>query len=334
MIIMPRISVIVPVYNVEKYLKRCVDSILAQTFTDFELILVDDGSPDNCGKICDDYARKDKRIQVIHQENGGLSAARNVGIDWAFENSNSQWISFVDSDDWIHPRMLEELLRAAIKYNVSVSICDMFKTNGTEPVIESANKKENLMNTEDAYAEKFGIVIPACGKLYRKESFCGIRYPIKKLHEDAFTTYKILFQFSKIVVIDCPYYCYFQNANSIMHSEWSPKRLDEVEAYRSSLPFFEKNNLLRAYRRQAYAYLWVLCNQISEISQLKNKAEFSKYEYNLRKQLKSEIRIYRKVAGINFSKDKFIYEVAYPKMMKGYWLYNSLLKKVMKGKEL
>ena len=105
------ISVIVPVYKVEKYLSRCIDSILAQTYTDFELILVDDGSPDNCGKICDGYAEKDNRV-VIHQGNGGISAARNAGIDWAFENSDSEWIAFIDSDDWVHPLYLECLYNA------------------------------------------------------------------------------------------------------------------------------------------------------------------------------------------------------------------------------
>ena len=106
------ISIVVPIYKVEKYIHRCIESILAQTFTDFDLILVDDGSPDNCGKICDEYAVKDKRIHVIHKENGGLSDARNAGIDWAFANSDSEWITFIDSDDWIHPKYLETLYNA------------------------------------------------------------------------------------------------------------------------------------------------------------------------------------------------------------------------------
>ena len=118
------ISIIVPVYKVEKYIHRCVDSILAQTFTDFELILVDDGSPDNCGIICDEYALKDNRIHVIHKENGGLSDARNAGIDWAFENSNSEWITFIDSDDWVHPKCLEALVRAAQIYGTEIAICN------------------------------------------------------------------------------------------------------------------------------------------------------------------------------------------------------------------
>ena len=106
---MPKISVIVPVYKVEKYLRRCIDSILNQTFNDFDLILVDDGSPDSCGDICEKYEKTDNRITVIHRENGGLSAARNSGIKWALKNSDSEWITFVDSDDWLHPDYLKIL---------------------------------------------------------------------------------------------------------------------------------------------------------------------------------------------------------------------------------
>ena len=148
---MQKISVIVPVYKVEKYIHRCVDSILGQTYADFELILVDDGSPDNCGAICDEYAAKDSRVVVIHQENGGLSAARNAGIDWAFANSDSQWISFVDSDDWIHPCFLERLWQAARTYRVSISCCKFQRVCEEmlmEPIQEVAAK---IRKTEDIY---------------------------------------------------------------------------------------------------------------------------------------------------------------------------------------
>lgn len=126
----PLLSIIVPVYNTEKYLNRCIDSILAQTFMDFELILVDDGSPDNCGAICDENAAKDSRVHVIHQENCGQSAARNAGIDWVFAHSDSKWISLVDSDDWVHPQMLERLYHAVLEHNVKVSICGYEETSG------------------------------------------------------------------------------------------------------------------------------------------------------------------------------------------------------------
>ena len=127
---MPEISVIVPVYKVEQFIHRCVDSILLQSFYDFELILVDDGSPDQCGAICDAYAAADNRIHVIHQKNGGLSAARNTGIDYVMANSKSHWLTFVDSDDWLHPQTLEVLLKAAEENNSRVSVCGYRETVG------------------------------------------------------------------------------------------------------------------------------------------------------------------------------------------------------------
>ena len=127
---MSKISIIVPVYNVESYLARCINSILAQTFQDFDLILVDDGSPDRSGHICDEYAAHESRIHVIHQKNGGLSVARNTGIEWAFEKSNSRWISFIDSDDWIHPKYLEVLYSAVIRDHTKVAIGGALWTDG------------------------------------------------------------------------------------------------------------------------------------------------------------------------------------------------------------
>ena len=121
---MAKISVIVPVYNVEKYIHKCLDSILKQTFTDFELILVDDGSPDNCGNICDEYAKKDNRIFVVHKKNGGLSAARNSGIDWAFQNSDSEFITFIDSDDTIAENYLEKFMNA-MDNNADIVSCKL-----------------------------------------------------------------------------------------------------------------------------------------------------------------------------------------------------------------
>ena len=151
---MPTISVIVPVYKVEPYLHRCVDSILNQTFEDFELILVDDGSPDNCPVICDEYAAKDSRVVVIHQENGGLSAARNAGIDWAFANSNSQWLSFVDSDDWIHPQTLEHLLRAVEENGTKISICGYEESDGSNVDFTSHEYNPECWSAEEFYLKR------------------------------------------------------------------------------------------------------------------------------------------------------------------------------------
>ena len=147
------ISVIVPVYKVERYLKRCVDSILDQTFRDFELILVDDGSPDQCGEICEKYAKKDKRIIVLHRENGGLSAARNTGLDWIFANSNSIYVTFIDSDDWVHPQYLEILLSVIESNKVAVSVGQFQRVN--EYVTSNENKENNVSKEEVLGAEDF-----------------------------------------------------------------------------------------------------------------------------------------------------------------------------------
>ena len=246
---MPKISVIVPVYKVEPYIHRCVDSILAQTFTDFELILVDDGSPDNCGAICDEYAEKDSRVRVIHQENGGLSAARNAGLDWAFANSDSEWIYFADSDDWIVPYALEVLMRGAETTGLSVIIGGHVRTSGEDPTVDTARLEPEIWDTEAYFCRKDVNVVVAWGKLYRKESFRTVRYPVGKIHEDVFTTYKLLFQYDRVALIDQPLYAYFQNADGIMLVDWTPRRLDAVEAQEERACYFLERGNDRMYHR-------------------------------------------------------------------------------------
>ena len=219
---MPQISVIVPVYNVEPYLRRCVDSILAQSFTNFELILVDDGSPDNCGTICDEYAAKDDRIHVIHQKNGGLSAARNAGIDWAYANSDSRWISFIDSDDWVHTQYLELLLDACIKNHTEISSCGIKKIENEQvedyPLIST---NSDVLAPETLFTDR-GRWIQAysCGKLYRKKLWNNVQFPVGRNWEDTVTTYKVLFAVKKVSCIEAElYYFYYtkeQNKNIII----------------------------------------------------------------------------------------------------------------------
>ena len=180
---MPKVSVIVPVYNVEPYLHRCVDSILAQTFTDFELILVDDGSPDNCPSICDEYAKKDNRVVVIHQNNGGLSAARNAGIDWSFANSDSEWITFIDSDDWVHKQCLEVLYTVAKKSNVSCVSAKHLEctTSISDGIIENPNVA--VLDSESFFVEQYKYAVISCAKFYKRDLFDYIRFPDNRLHE-------------------------------------------------------------------------------------------------------------------------------------------------------
>ena len=179
---MPKITVMIPLYNVEKYLKRCLDSILAQTFQDFEILLIDDGSTDNSGAIGDKYANKDNRIHIIHKKNEGQAITRNKCIDWCMKNSSSEWLTFIDSDDWIHKRYLELLLETAIKYDVSVSVCDYVQVSQMiedEDICEDCIEK---VDTEIYFVEyNLNSALP-CAKLYRKDLFKEIRYPAIKLY--------------------------------------------------------------------------------------------------------------------------------------------------------
>ena len=328
---MALISVIVPVYKVEKYLYRCVDSILAQTFTDFELILVDDGSPDNSGLICDKYKENDNRVHVIHKENGGLSSARNVAIDWTFTNSDSQWLTFIDSDDWVEPRYLEALYNANIDFNTDVSVCDFLETNDDSEPSEIVDFVAKKMNAEDFALEYYRLSNIACAKMYKKECFRDIRYPIGKLHEDAFTTHKILFKDLYISVVDAPMYYYYQGTESIMRSSWIPKRLDEFEALRGRIEYFKTNGLSELYRVESYNLIYRAYKQLEMVQMTESELYREKYEPIVRDILRDSIKSYKKHWN-NFSikGNEWIYELAYPKKMKIYWILNSLKNKFIK----
>lgn len=255
---MSTISVIVPAYKVEDYLDRCVKSILAQTYKDFELILVDDGSPDNCPAMCDAWAEKDKRIKVIHKENGGLSDARNVG----FAASCGEWITFIDSDDYVHPQMLQALYGAAKKYDAKVSVCGFTRTEG-EPLEENPDLTANLWSAEDFYMQRNVNATVAWGKLYHRSVV--LTYPVGRLHEDEFVTYRILFTCGHVAVLDAALYGYYQNAQGIMKSEWNPRRLDKLLAYQEQVCFFHQINLTVFRDNLAVVYLYTLIDLYRKI---------------------------------------------------------------------
>ncbi len=323
---MPAISVIVPVYKVEKYIHRCVDSILGQTFTDFELILVDDGSPDNCGAICDEYAAKDSRVVVIHQENGGLSAARNAGIDWAFANSDSQWLTFIDSDDWVHPEYLQRLLAAAVENNVSVSICSYAQTDGAEPEIDPNLLAPVLWNTEEFFVKHNVNATIACGKLYRKLCFQTIRYPLGKLHEDEFTTYKILFAFDSVVVIAAPLYAYYTNPGSITKSGMTRFRVDGFVAIEEQIEYLHNIGYDRASRAQICKYMLKLKDKLDWFEQ---NPEADQNFHRLMKQ-KWRILLVRYVARLKPSDDLDGWTLTrvFPRSMWLYWHIRAALRKL------
>lgn len=239
---MNKISIVVPVYNVEKYLNKCISSILEQSFIDFELILVDDGSNDNSGKICNQYKGKDSRIRVIHQENSGLSAARNIGI----ETSQGIYITFIDSDDFIHPKMLEVLYNNILENKADISTCEYHIVCEGAEVSKGFGKNNitlynNIEGVKKIVEKSLASMIVACCKLYRRELFYDIRYPAGKYHEDEFVTYKLLYKSSKIVATDAKLYYYVQRSNSITNT-YRIKRLEKLEALEEAIYFFKKKN--------------------------------------------------------------------------------------------
>ena len=324
---MPEVSVIVPVYKVEKYIHRCVDSILGQTFTDFELILVDDGSPDSCPAICDEYATKDSRVHVIHQKNGGLSAARNAGIDWVFDNSASQWLTFIDSDDWVPSRYLELLLDAAKMYAVKISMCWLYYTTGSVTLPDYANLKPVLRNAEQAYTlNGKEIAAFAQGRLYARECFENIRFPIGKLFEDIFTTYKIIFSQQNISVIEAPLYYYYQNQEGIVNSGWTLKKNDLYDAREEQIAFFQSHGFELAHRVQIRQYFNSLHEKLAMASkERKNNQDVIR---DLKSRKRRNFPRYIKYLRMDDEADAWVLTKIYPKGMWIYWRLQALKKKL------
>lgn len=245
---MAEITVIVPVYKVQDYLNQCIDSILDQSFQNFDLVLVDDGSPDTCPQICDSYAEKDERITVVHKQNGGLSDARNAGIDWAVAQSNSNFLAFVDSDDYLHPNYLMTLYQTAQKEKADLVICDFTRVNESGKIIESAYGYFNLV-TEDKRKlfECLRLnwrVVPAWNKLYHKSCFAALRFPVGKVHEDSFVIHHVFWNCRRAAFIPDELYFYRQRNNSIMGSESVKSKLDGLEAYVEQYVFRQEHSSL------------------------------------------------------------------------------------------
>ena len=259
---MKLISVVVPVYNIEKYVGKCIESILCQTYTNIEVIIVNDGSTDNSLSVCHMYQKKDKRIKIINKDNGGLSEARNYGLHTA----KGEYICFIDGDDYIHSKMLENMLNACDEYDVDISICAREYCFDDNEIDVFQNKKDYnsiVMSGKEAFRhfllEDIDGFVVAWNKLYKKKLFTNnsIEYPVGKIHEDCFTTYKLFLASSKVAYVDYVGYCYRQRNNSIMHSKNSIREVSIVEAYEEILKFTRE--YVQEYVKEA-EYRYVIAN--------------------------------------------------------------------------
>ena len=275
----PLVSVIVPIYKVEKYLCACVDSILAQTYKNIEIILVDDGSPDSCPKICDDYAQKDSRIRVIHKPNGGLSDARNVGM----ENANGDYFCFVDSDDMCHTRMIEALMNPILEDKSLLLSAIQSQNFTTDSDINFVNQQISDAKIIDFSAYMHCHYYSAAwGKIYHRTLFNEIKYPIGRLHEDEFVTYRICYATNKIAYNLDKLYFYRQRTNSIT-AQPSPKRIFDVyDSDCEKLDFFLNKKEYNFYSTFLISSAANYCKAIKYKSFVKDNKKFiSQYKQKL-----------------------------------------------------
>lgn len=232
------ISVIVPIYNMEKYLDKCIESIVEQTYKKIEIILVDDGSVDNSLKICNKWKKKDNRINVYHKKNGGLSDAKNFGI----KQAKGKYISFIDADDWIELNMYEELINEMIEKKLDIIICGRYLEYENGKKIKQCTQNNICMSSEETIIklDTFGgFDMSSCDKIYIKELFNGIEFPVGKKCEDAYVTYKLFAKSKKIEYYSKIFYHYLQRKNSI--SKNKKVNMDLIYASEEQIQFMKKN---------------------------------------------------------------------------------------------
>ena len=273
---MPKVSVIVPVYKVEPYLNKCIDSIIAQTFSDIEIILVDDGSPDRCGEICDEYAKIDPRIKVIHKQNEGPGIARNAGIDMA----SGDYITFVDSDDWIKPNMYQLLVDSIISNEADIAICGYFyefERNGTQVtevidqprVFNKIEALEYLFNSD--YCQNYLV-----NKLYKATLFQNIRISDGILCEDLDIQYKLFARSEKAVYIAEALYCYAVRSDSITGVKFDARKFKAQTYTQNCVDFINENYpLLSDYANKQYIRVcyWLITCVLKDGARVKYKQQ-------------------------------------------------------------
>ncbi len=287
---MAKVSVIVPVYNVEKYIHKCVDSILNQTMRELEVVLVDDGAQDNSGKICDEYAEKDQRVRVIHKENGGQSDARNVGCKEAV----GDYILFIDSDDYVEHTMIERLYNMAKEHQVDMSVCGVYNVYSSGTKAQCDVIEEFQCDNVEAFGHVMvGRKIPGtmCNKLIKREIAQQLRFPVGKLYEDAFYTTQLMQVVKTVYVTTEPMYYYFHRAGSSTTTPFRKRDMDVVEAYRENFavvkerfPEIEEE----AKFRLDWAYFTAL-DRILQLEEFRTIDDFKEVVSYLRKNVSSVV---------------------------------------------
>ena len=264
---MPKVSIIVPVFNVEKYLKRCLESLISQTFKDIEIILVNDGSTDNSKNICEQFVKKDSRIILINKENAGVSSARNFGI----EHSKGKYISFVDADDYVSIDMIDFLVKNLEKNKADISTCGHYNCYFNDDSIEKCYFKNSndsgILDSRQSLQESLigrKISLMPCDKLFKRELFDEIRFPVGVIYEDSAVIPKIMTKISKVYYSFIPKYYYVQRQNSITNSKFSYRNFDVIKVNKQNYDMV-KNHYQFAIKHAEFRLLWSYLTVIDRI---------------------------------------------------------------------
>lgn len=307
---MQTIGIIIPVYNAGKYIERCLKSVLQQSFQDFQIILVNDGSKDSSLEVCRKYSQADSRIVVLDKPNGGAASARNLGLDWFYANSESQWLCFLDIDDFIHQRYLEILLNAAEETHAEVSMCAYEITHNDDVECNTDTFEAKLLETEKIWCDHQSYCTIPPVKLFSRKAFSSIRFPEGIIHEDEFTLYKVLFQYRSVAFVDLPLYGYYQTEQSVMRGKWTPRHMTEPQGLLSQLRFFEENAYDRAAAYTAKMYLFSLYRNM--VRSQENEREYKTYTTKLKRELQKGLIKYGKLAGVSLKTENWLYYAAFP----------------------
>lgn len=320
------ISVVVPVYKAEAYLCRCVDSILAQSLRTFTLLLIDDGSPDASGAICDAYAQKDSRVQVIHQANGGAASARNTGIRLFLDSEACQWLTFIDSDDWVHRDYLKTLYEAVAQTGCRLSACGFYETAGAsleqmpECPLEVMSAKAYFCGQVHKH-----LTYGPCNKLYHRSLLQTLRFPEGRFVEDEFFVYRALFAAETIAATQAPLYAYYCHPGSFTRGAWDPRRLDAWDAYEEQLAYFEALGDEELIKFRCRGYLENAARNWAEARDSLPKG--SSVRRKMRKRIRKLIRRVWHKGYIEFWFDYDTLYTFYPLLTKGYRLGLELYRK-------
>ncbi len=293
------VSVIIPVYKVEKYLRKCVDSVLSQTYKNLEIFLVDDGSPDNCGKICDEYAKKEARIKVIHKQNGGLSSARNAALDVC----TGEYITFIDSDDCVEPTYVEKLYDAIKKYDCDISVCGDNFVDESGRVLKQTNFKEDFYKKDQSFEFFYGTINRhfAWGKLYEKHIFEELRYPNGLNYEDTYVVPEICKLIEKgICIISDRLYNYLHMRDGAITNDVSAKIFDWVVAKKHALEIIPSDS--KAYESCCWSLFFsytIMYKRVKNNKDLSDKME---------KMFLEDYKAYKKYLSFNHKIKFFIFK--------------------------